>query len=415
MRALTLAELAMESGAPLDLLQWLVDLGQLRPLDDGRFDARDAAIVGTVEALLESGIAREDLAWAIEGTGAGLTSVGRMFADPGLRSGRTYGDVVASLGEAGPRLAAVYAALGMSEPAADTHLRANEEAALTGFVDIWHRVDPEGEADVRVARIAGEASRRTNEAWLDTWDETARPVLRSQGSPVRAGEPLPSDVADPAQNLGLRSAEVGRAMVAWLHERALERTLNERIIAAFEHALVAGGRLEQRPQRPPAIAFVDIAGYTSMTVEHGDEAAAIAADGLRALAETRVREVGGRVVKLLGDGVLLRFDDSAGALQAVLALIDGMADADLPPAHAGIAAGRLVVRDGDVFGQTVNLASRIADRAKAGEVLVEEGVVIALPRGTANFEPVGRVELKGFPLPIALWRASAPDPARLVR
>jgi class 3 adenylate cyclase len=63
------------------------------------------------------------------------------------------------------------------------------------------------------------------------------------------------------------------------------------------------------------------------------------------------------------------------------------------------------VRDGDVFGATVNLASRIADIAKPGEVVVEEGMVIALPRGTAAFHPIGRVELKGFPEPIALWRA----------
>jgi adenylate cyclase len=84
----------------------------------------------------------------------------------------------------------------------------------------------------------------------------------------------------------------------------------------------------------------------------------------------------------------------------------------LPPAHAGIAAGPVVVRDGDVFGRTVNLASRMAAEATAGEVLVEEGVVVALPRGTAIFEPVGRVELKGFPEPIALWRALAPDRVR---
>jgi adenylate cyclase len=68
----------------------------------------------------------------------------------------------------------------------------------------------------------------------------------------------------------------------------------------------------------------------------------------------------------------------------------------------------VIVRDGDVFGATVNLASRIADRAGPGEVFVEEGVVVALPHGTASFEPVGRVELKGFPMPIALWRAGPP-------
>ena len=82
--------------------------------------------------------------------------------------------------------------------------------------------------------------------------------------------------------------------------------------------------------------------------------------------------------------------------------------AGLRPAHAGIAAGRVVVRDGDVFGQTVNLAARIAGQAGPGDVVVEEGVVVALPRGTATFEPIGRVELKGFPTPVALWRASKP-------
>ena len=408
MRALTLEELADEVGAPVDLLEWLVGLGQLRPLSDGRFDARDAAILSTVRALLDSGIERDDLGWAIEGAGAGFASVGRMFADPPARSGRTYAEVVAALGPAGPRLASIYAALGLSEPAPDDHLRTDEEAVLGGYAALWAEVDPGGEADVRVARIAAEASRRLSEGWLDVWDETARPRLQSQGGATRPGEALPADPADPAQNASLRGAEIGRAMVLWLHDRALERTLNARIIGAFEHALVRAGRLDARPERPPAIAFVDLSGYTSMTVERGDEAAAAAADHLRALAEACVRSVGGgRLVKLLGDGVLLRFDDAASAIRAVLELVERVATTtDLRGAHAGIAAGRVVVRDGDIFGQTVNLASRIAAQAAPGEVVVEEGVVVALPRGTADFEPIGRVELKGFPSPVSLWRAS---------
>jgi class 3 adenylate cyclase len=111
-------------------------------------------------------------------------------------------------------------------------------------------------------------------------------------------------------------------------------------------------------------------------------------------------------VKQLGDGVLLRMPDSETAVRTVAELVASTTAGDLPSAHAGIAAGPVITRDGDVFGRTVNLASRIADRAAAGEVLVEEGVVVALPRGTARFEPVGRVELKGFPDPIALWRAT---------
>jgi class 3 adenylate cyclase len=221
---------------------------------------------------------------------------------------------------------------------------------------------------------------------------------------------MPSDPADPAQNASLRGAVIGRAMVAWLHERALERTLNARIIGAFENALVAAGRLEARPDRPPAVAFVDLSGYTTLTVERGDEAAAAAAEQLRAIAEACVRGYGGRLVKLLGDGVLLRFEDAASAIRATLDLVDRVAAAGLPAAHAGIAAGRVIDRDGDIFGQTVNLAARIATQAGPGEVVVEEGMVVALPRGTAEFKPVGRVELKGFPMPIALWRAKPTAP-----
>ncbi len=407
-RSLTLHELAAEAGSPVDLLEWLVAQDQLRPLADGRFDAHDGATLSTVQALLASGISRDDLAWAFDEAGAGVSSIGQMFALPAARSTRTYAEVVAELGDVGPRLASIYAALGLAEPAPDDHLRSNEERVMIGFASLWAEVDPGGDADVRVARIAGETTRRFSEAWLDAWDETARPRIDTQGGPTTTGHVEPGDPTDPARNASLRGAEIGRLMIAWLHDRALERTLNARIIGAFEHALVKAGRLEARPDHPPAIAFVDLSGYTTMTVEHGDEAAAHAADRLRALAEESVRGVDGRLVKLLGDGVLLLFEDRSSALRATLKLVRRVAAEGLPPAHAGIAAGRVVVRDGDAYGQTVNLASRIANEAAAGEVVVEEGVVIALPRGVAEFDPIGRVELKGFPMPIALWRASEP-------
>jgi hypothetical protein len=114
-RSLTLAELAAEAGAPVDLLEWLVEQGQLRPLADGRFDARDSATLTTVQALLASGISRDDLAWAFDEAGAGVSSIGKMFAVPSERSTRTFAEVVADLGDVGPRLAAIYAALGFAE------------------------------------------------------------------------------------------------------------------------------------------------------------------------------------------------------------------------------------------------------------------------------------------------------------
>jgi class 3 adenylate cyclase len=192
-------------------------------------------------------------------------------------------------------------------------------------------------------------------------------------------------------------------------DRALQTALNARIVAAVERTLAEAGRTPARPRRPAAVSFVDLSGFTSHTVAAGDEAAAAASERLRAIAEDRIAPHGGRLVKVLGDGVLLLFPDAASAVRATLSIVIDCTDGDSLPAHGAIAAGRIVRRQGDVYGSTVNLAARLSDIAGPGEVVVEEGVIVALPRGTAAFEPIGRLELRGFPDPVAAWRARLPD------
>ena len=406
MRRLTRDELAAEAAVGPELVDRLLEIGAITTLGDGTFDSADEAVVSTAHALIESGIPTEALAWALTEGRFGLRSLGKIFLEPVPRTDETYRELAASLGPPGRHLPAVYAALGIPEPGPDDHPRVDEAELVLEYTRLWSLVDPTGAAHVRVARHVGEGTRRIAEGWLDVWDEYAQPGATTQGAPTVGGRVRPGDPSDPEQNPSIAMARLGRRLVSLVHERQVETTLHARILTALEQILVGADRLAARPERPPAVAFVDLSGYTSLTVEHGDEAAAAAADRLRVLAEEAVRAVDGRVVKLLGDGVLLRFDDAVGALRATLELVDTVAAAGLPPAHAGIAAGRVVVRDGDIYGQTVNLAARIADNAAAGEVIVEEGVVVALPRGTAAFQPIGRVELKGFPMPTALWRAT---------
>jgi adenylate cyclase len=406
-RTVTLAELADEAGAPVALVERLVAIGQVRALPGGRFDPRDEAVIGTVRALLEAGIPEDDVDWLIRELGGGFEALGGMFEPPGPRASGTYADLRTGLGSLGDRLPAVFAAFGLPEPAPDQHLRVDEERVIRGFLDIWHVADPDGDADVRVARLSGETSRRLAEGWLDAWDATARPKLGSQGAPGRSSRGASFDPTDPDQNPSLKAAVVGRELVSWLHERHVEQTLNRRIIDAVENRLVDAGRLQARPAAPPAIAFVDLSGFTTLTMEHGDEVAADVAGRLQSLADDAARGSGGRVVKLLGDGVLLRFGAAAEAIRSVLGLVADVEAAGLPPAHAGIAAGLVVMRDGDVYGQTVNLAARIAGHAGPGQVLVDEGAVIALPAGTATFAPLGRVRLKGIPDEVGLWLATS--------
>ena len=408
MRAIPLELLAEEAGVSIDLVRRFVDLGELRPLADGRFNARDAGVLVTVNALVASGIRIEDLEWAIETGRVGLSVIGQLFPDPTERTS-SYGEVVDALGPAGGRLGPVYAAMGLPEPTDDRPVRADEARIVSDFTRTWAQVDPAGGADVRIARLAADGMRRIAETWLDLWDAHARPTPGSMGAPTTPDGPS-IDVADPAQNPTVRAAAQSREFLTWLFDRAVERTLHERIIDAVEGVLVDADRMPPPPERPPAVAFIDLSGYTTLTEARGDEVAAEAAARLQELAEDAVRRGGGRIVKLLGDGVILRFEDSATALRVTLDLVDRIGRAGLPPGHAGVAAGRMVVRDGDVFGRVVNLAARVAGEAGPGEVVVEEGVVVALPHGTAAFEPVGRVSLKGFTEPVAIWKAHRPAP-----
>jgi adenylate cyclase len=110
-------------------------------------------------------------------------------------------------------------------------------------------------------------------------------------------------------------------------------------------------------------------------------------------------------VKWLGDGVMFWFRDPGPGVISALDMADGVVQAGLPPAHVGLHAGPVVRQGGDYYGQTVNIASRIAEYARPGEVLVSESVVEACEHEKVAFTDLGQVELKGVGGPINLHSA----------
>jgi adenylate cyclase len=176
------------------------------------------------------------------------------------------------------------------------------------------------------------------------------------------------------------------------------------MLQGFEESLAEGG-LYSRIERPPAMCFLDITGYTRLTAEHGDRAAADLAEQLeRLVRRTSVRH-GGRPVKWLGDGVMFWFRDPGLGVVAALEMSAGVASSGLPPAHVGLHAGPVLVQGGDYFGQTVNIASRIAEYARPGEVLVSQAVVDIARAQPLSFTEIGPIELKGVPGPTTLFSA----------
>ena len=113
----------------------------------------------------------------------------------------------------------------------------------------------------------------------------------------------------------------------------------------------------------------------------------------------------GKPIKWLGDGVMFYFGDPGPAVRAALEMLEGLAAAGLPPAHVGLHAGPVLFQEGDYFGQTVNLTARIADHARAGEVLVSEAVTDASREPGIAFDDIGPVELKGVSGAVHLLRA----------
>jgi adenylate cyclase len=91
-------------------------------------------------------------------------------------------------------------------------------------------------------------------------------------------------------------------------------------------------------------------------------------------------------------------------------MADEVPRAGMPQAHVGLHAGPVVFQDGDYYGSTVNLASRIAEYARPGEVLVSRAVLDASTDGEVDFIALGEVELKGAPGPIELYVARRRSP-----
>ena len=385
--------LAREAGTTPEYIARLVEAGAIEADGDGRFASEDVPRVRLTLALADGGIEFDDLMAVLASGALQLDWVARLWT-VGEPSGRTFDGFAASLGERAAHLSGIYAALGVAPPIPDTVMRQDEERVITDFLELWSLLDDRPEVSLRAARIAGDGVRRIQGATLDLFDELGGPP----GSQLAKGK-SPAEAIRPALRLGPVLAE----LMVWLQARHQEHEVFARIVAYVEETLIQAGRGERQGQQP-AIAFVDLTGYTQMTATVGDELAAQSATLLQTLAAAAVRSRHGRVVKLLGDGVMLQYASMIDAIESVRELMASIAAAGLPPAHAGVAAGSIVVRDGDVYGHTVNLAARIASYAGAGELLVAADGADDPKGHSLELEDAGSAMLKGIADPVHLLR-----------
>jgi adenylate cyclase len=399
MDALSASGLANLAGVTEAEVGRMVDLGLLVARDGaGPFLETDVQKVRLAAACERAGLPMDAIASAVR---AGRLSFAFLEASPyrrwAMRSARTYRQVSQESGVQLEALGSVLEAMGFARMAPDEQIREDELeivpllqlARSTGILDpVW--LTRIGRAYAEGLRLAANVE---NEAYRARF---TGPVLES-GADQRTAMELASQMA--ADFLPL----VDRTLAA-IYRRQQELVWTEDMVEDIERELERAGVL-RRPERVPAMSFVDLVGYTRLTEERGDAAAAELAASLAVLVNRSSREHGGEPVKRLGDGVMVHFREPAGAVLSALRMVEQLPDAGLPPAHVGVAAGPVVAQGGDYFGRTVNLAARIAAHAGAGKVLVSGSVAESPPPLGVAFVEVGEVQLKGFAQPVRLLEA----------
>jgi class 3 adenylate cyclase/YHS domain-containing protein len=118
--------------------------------------------------------------------------------------------------------------------------------------------------------------------------------------------------------------------------------------------------------------FADLAGFTALTEAHGDVSATMIAVDFTAAVRKILADYEAHEVKTIGDEVMIRVADPKTAVRLGMRIVDDLAFHGSPPVRVGMHSGPAIKRDGDWFGATVNLASRVADAAQPGEVLLTD-------------------------------------------
>jgi adenylate cyclase len=398
MEPMTEAELSERAGTTPRRIRRLAEAGIVSAQSDGSYPPSNIQRVRLAEAIERSGVPLEVLERAVADKEVSFSFLDLLFSEPIGYSASTYRQLCDQFGWSIGFVQRVHEALGLPAPEPDDSVR-EDDRQMFAIGQFALGLGMTEAHVVRVLRVYGENLRRIAEAEAPFYHAyVEEPLLRSGMSDAQ--------MLEVASEMSPRMQEMVRDMILWLYRRHQEHSIIEHVVEHVENALEKAGLALPRPAVPPAIAFLDLAGYTVLTERRGDDAAADLALELAQLVQARSSRLGGKPVKWLGDGVMFHFPDPGAAVRCMIEMVDEVPAAGLPPAHVGVNAGPVVFRDGDYFGRTVNVASRIAGHAGPGQVLVSEDVVTASAPEGVRFEPIGPVALKGLSRPVPLYRAA---------
>ncbi|MEX2101969.1 MAG: adenylate/guanylate cyclase domain-containing protein [Actinomycetota bacterium] len=397
MTGITREKLAHRAGAAVNDIDRLVDIGIITPGERSAFSGGDVWRARFLLGMEQGGLSLQAVGAAVQSGDLSFEFFDAPYWDRfgGLRD-ETFADVNRETGLSLRLLAAVREASGYASPSPDDRIRVDELAAIELLkMSIGAGIAPD--AIERQLRVWGESIGRIADADANFWHEQVEVPFLEAGLSHSQMLAAAGDVSDAMSPL------LDPALLSTYHAQS-EHTWMAGVVEAVEATLEKAG-LHESEGHPPAMCFLDVSGYTRLTEERGDAAAADVSSRLGELVGRSSRDRAGRPVKWLGDGVMVHFKEPAKAVGFALEMRDEVPTAGLPPVHVGIAAGPLIYQSGDYFGRTVNLASRIAAYATADQVLVDDQTTLATTDQDVAFDEIGPVELKGVAQPVRLSEA----------
>jgi adenylate cyclase len=378
----TLADVARRVGVTPSTLRRWVDSGVVPAGPDGAMTAASAAHARVVARLRERGHTLRQIREATE-SGKLATS----YIEGLLPDGQGTWTLAQAASETGLEPALI-------------------ERIFTSMGFGTHGLEHLTEADVQLLRYAATvlAAGLPLVAFLQLVRVYGQAMSQIADAEVRlfhlyVHEPLMRDgvpgwqMAEEMEGLAREIMPLASPMMDHAHNRFLQHFIEQDVIGHMEADLEdgpSGDRLLGRLR--VAIAFADLAGYTRLTEEVGDEEAVGAVERFVELVESTLPDEA-RIIKTIGDEVMIVGSDASALVDWGVAFQQQSTERPLP--RIGIHYGETLYRDGDYYGREVNQASRVAARAAGGEVLVTRPVVEQAGDHLA-FERIGEVRLKGF-------------------
>ena len=378
--AVSRSEAARRAGVTSQTLRRWAQEGLLPQLRDGEWTPSAIAQARIVARLRERGHTIDEIRHA---TASGRLAFG--FVDdllPAHDGRHTLERAAAETGLEPALIERLFLSMGFSATSAET-LSDDDLDLLRYVADVLGAGFPLV-ALLQLVRVYGQALAQMADAEVRLFHlYVHEPLMRAGVPSVEMGEEM--------QDLARELLPLAAPIMNRVHQRFLAHFVEQDVVGHMEADLDDGaldlGRLRV------AIAFADLAGYTRLTEEEGEEEAVSAVERFIEDVEVTLPD-DARVIKTIGDEVMIVGSDAAALVDWAVGFQSMVADRR-PLPRIGIHCGLTLYRDGDYYGREVNQASRVAARAAGGEVIVTRDVVdLAGPQ--LEFERIGEVRLKGF-------------------